>query len=205
MKLKVCGMREPENIAALSALQPDYMGFIFWAPSKRYVSQRTPELDKSIKKTGVFVDASVDYIQSAIYTHQLQAIQLHGKETPEYCQLIRDFEVEVIKAFSVKDAFDFSSLTPYENHCDFFLFDTKGALPGGNGYAFNWTLLSNYPSQKPFFLSGGIGIENVSQIKKLLNTDVPLYAIDVNSKFESAPAIKNVEEIKQFKNELYEL
>ena len=198
-------MREPENIAALSALQPDYMGFIFWALSKRYVSQRTPELDKSIKKTGVFVDASVDYIQSAIHTHQLQAIQLHGKETPEYCQLIRDFEVEVIKAFSIKDAFDFSSLTPYENHCDFFLFDTKGALPGGNGYAFNWTLLSNYPSQKPFFLSGGIGIENVSQIKKLLNTDVPLYAIDVNSKFESAPAIKNVEGIKQFKNELYEL
>ena len=198
-------MREPENIAALSALQPDYMGFIFWALSKRYVSQRTPELDKSIKKTGVFVDASVDYIQSAIHTHQLQAIQLHGKETPEYCQLIRDFEVEVIKAFSIKDTFDFSSLTPYENHCDFFLFDTKGALPGGNGYAFNWTLLSNYPSQKPFFLSGGIGIENVSQIKKLLNTDVPLYAIDVNSKFESAPAIKNVEGIKQFKNELYEL
>ena len=198
-------MREPDNIAALSALQPDYMGFIFWAPSSRYVSEATPVLDKSIKKTGVFVDASVDYIQNSISTHQLQAIQLHGEETPSYCQLVQGFGVEVIKAFSVKDAFDFSILEAYENSCDFFLFDTKGALPGGNGYSFDWSLLKEYPSQKPFFLSGGIGLENTQEIKELLNTDLPLYAIDVNSKFELAPGLKKIKDITQFKNKLYEL
>ena len=205
MKLKVCGMREYNNIAALSDLQPDYMGFIFWAPSSRYVSEATPVLDKSIKKTGVFVDASVDYIQSSISTHQLQAVQLHGEETPSYCQLVQNFRVEVIKAFSVKDAFDFSSLEAYENSCDFFLFDTKGPLPGGNGYTFDWSLLKGYPSQKPFFLSGGIGLENTQEIKELLNTNLPLYAIDVNSKFEVTPGLKKIEELKQFKKELYEL
>lgn len=198
-------MREYDNIAALSDLQPDYMGFIFWAPSSRYVSEATPVLDKSIKKTGVFVDASVDYIQSSISTHQLQAVQLHGEETPSYCQLVQNFRVEVIKAFSVKDAFDFSSLEAYENSCDFFLFDTKGPLPGGNGYTFDWSLLKGYPSQKPFFLSGGIGLENTQEIKELLNTNLPLYAIDVNSKFEVTPGLKKIEELKQFKKELYEL
>lgn len=198
-------MREPNNIAALCALQPDYMGFIFWAPSSRYVNEITPKLDKSIKKTGVFVDASVDYIQSSINTHQLQAVQLHGEETPAYCQLIQNFGVEVIKAFSVKDTFNFSLLEAYENSCDFYLFDTKGALPGGNGYAFDWSILKKYPSQKPFFLSGGIGLENTQEIKELLNTALPLHAIDVNSKFEVSPGLKKIEELKQFKKELYEL
>ena len=205
MKLKVCGMRAPENIKALSALTPDYMGFIFWAPSSRYVETTTPELPSAIKKTGVFVDASVDYIQSMVLQHKLQAIQLHGEETPQYCALVQDFGVEVIKAFSVKDSFDFSQLEPYETSCDFFLFDTKGELPGGNGYGFDWSLLTNYPSQKPFFLSGGIGLEHTPQIKALLNTYLPLHAIDVNSKFELAPALKNIDALTQFKNELYEL
>ncbi len=205
MKLKVCGMREPENIAKLGELQPDYMGFIFWAPSSRYVETTTPKLPKEIKKTGVFVDASVDYIQSMVQQHNLQAVQLHGEETPNYCALVRGFGVEVIKAFSIKDRFDFNALEAYETSCDFFLFDTKGELPGGNGYGFDWSLLANYPSQKPFFLSGGIGLEHVVEIKTLINTDLPLYAIDVNSKFESAPGIKEIEDLTQFKNELYEL
>ena len=205
MKLKVCGMREPENIKALSALTPDYMGFIFWAPSSRYVETTTIELPSAIKKTGVFVDASVDYIQSMVLQHKLQAVQLHGEETPQYCALVQDFGVEVIKAFSIKDSFDFGQLEPYETSCDFFLFDTKGELPGGNGYGFDWSLLTNYPSQKPFFLSGGIGLEHTPQIKALLNTDLPLHTIDVNSKFELAPALKNIDALTQFKNELYEL
>ncbi len=205
MKLKVCGMREPLNIKALSALTPDYMGFIFWAPSSRYVETTTPELPSAIKKTGVFVDASVDYIQSMVLQHNLQAVQIHGEETPQYCALVQDLGVEVIKAFSIKDSFDFSQLDPYETSSDFFLFDTKGELPGGNGYGFDWSLLTNYPSQKPFFLSGGIGLEHTPQIKALLNTDLPLHAIDVNSKFELAPALKNINALTQFKNELYEL
>ena len=198
-------MRETENIEALAALTPDYMGFIFWAPSSRFVEGTTPTLPQHIKKTGVFVDATIDYIETIIKEHQLQAVQLHGKETPEYCSYVQSLGVEVIKAFSIKDHFDFTSLTPYESSCDFFLFDTKGELPGGNGYGFDWSLLTNYPSQKPFFLSGGIGLEHTPQIKALLNTDLPLYAIDVNSKFELAPARKNMDALTQFKNELYEL
>lgn len=198
-------MREETNIMALSALKPDYMGFIFWAPSKRFVDKSTPQLLPQIKKTGVFVDATVDYIQTVIKDHQLQAVQLHGEETPAYCQLVRSFGVEVIKAFSIKDQFDFSVLTPYENSCDFYLFDTKGALPGGNGYGFDWKILHNYTSKKPFFLSGGIGKEQLNEIGSLLNTNLPLYAIDVNSKFESAPGLKKIDALTQFKKELYEL
>lgn len=205
MKLKVCGMRLPENIKALTALNPDYMGFIFWAPSSRFVDSSTPPLSKEIKKIGVFVDASLDYIETIIKDHNLQAVQLHGKENPEYCSYIKNLDVEVIKAFSVKDHFDFSSLDPYESACDFYLFDTKGELPGGNGYGFDWSILKHYPSKKPFFLSGGIGLEEVKQILELKKIDLPLYAIDVNSKFETAPGVKKIDELEQFKNELYEL
>ena len=205
MKLKVCGMRTPENIEALAALNPDYMGFIFWASSSRFVNKITPLLPNKIKKTGVFVDATIDYIETIIKEHELQAVQLHGKEAPQFCAYIKTLDVEVIKAFSMKEAFDFKSLEPYEIACDFYLFDTKGELPGGNGYGFDWSILKNYPSVKPFFLSGGIGKEEVSQILELRNTDLPLYAIDVNSKFESAPGVKKIDELEQFKNELYEL
>ena len=132
-------------------------------------------------------------------------MQLHGKETPSYCELIKEFGVEVIKSFSIKDYFDFSLLVPYQENCDFFLFDTKGTSPGGNGYTFNWSILKDYYSQKPFFLSGGIGLENIQQVKELLNSTLPLYGIDVNSKFESAPGLKKIEALIKFKNELYEL
>ena len=198
-------MRETENIEALAALTPNYMGFIFWAPSSRFVDGATPNLPKSIKKTGVFVDASIDYIETTIKEHQLQAVQLHGKEAPEYCSCVQSLGIEVIKAFSIKDHFDFTSLDLYENCCDFYLFDTKGELPGGNGYGFDWQLLKEYPSQKPFFLSGGIGLENIKAIWELEKISLPLYAIDVNSTFESAPGVKKIDELTQFKNELYEL
>ena len=198
-------MRETENIEALAALTPDYIGFIFWAPSSRFIEGTTPVLPQHIKKTGVFVDASIDYIETNIKEHQLQAVQLHGKEAPEYCSYVQSLGVEVIKAFSIKDQFDFKILAPYESSCDFYLFDTKGKLPGGNGYGFDWQLLKEYPSQKPFFLSGGIGLENIKAIRELEKTSLPLYAIDVNSAFESAPGVKKIDELTQFKNELYEL
>lgn len=205
MKLKVCGMREPENIHALVELNPDYMGFIFWAPSRRYVYQPTPKLPASIKKVGVFVDASLDYLQTTIQEHSLDAVQLHGTESPAYCALIKEYGVEVIKAFSVRDQFDFSQLKAYEASCDFFLFDTKGSLPGGNGTHFDWTLLKDYPSQKPFFLSGGIGPEDNELLQRIINTPLPLHAIDVNSKFERAPGNKNIVLLTPFKKQLDEL
>ena len=198
MKLKVCGMREAENIAALTELKPDYIGFIFWAPSSRYVNDNTPKLPKSIKKTGVFVDASLDYIQSCIETHHLQAVQLHGKETPEYCSFAKDFGVEIIKAFSVKESFDFTQLEPYEDSVDYFLFDTKGALPGGNGYAFDWTILNDYPNQNLSFKRRNWPSRGRKN-KTIIKTDLALYAIDVNSKFETSPARKDIAALSRFK------
>ena len=205
MKLKVCGMREKNNIISLTDLKPNYIGFIFWISSTRYVDQSTPSLPEAIKKTGVFVDATIDFIQSMVQNHQLKAVQLHGEETPDYCSIIQKFGVEVIKSFSIKDQFDYNKINIYEDYCDYYLFDTKGKLPGGNGYAFDWTLLNAYPSEKPFFLSGGIGPNELIKIKDLINTSLPVYAIDVNSKFEYSPGLKNIDLIRQFKKQLDEL
>ena len=203
MKLKVCGMRSHKNILALSDLKPDYMGFIFWKPSKRHVSTTTPTLPSSIKKTGVFVDEAFDKIKSLIESHQLQAIQLHGNENPAFCDRLKHSNVEIIKVFSIKNNFDFSTLAPYENVCNYFLFDTKGELPGGNGYAFDWQLLKSYPSSKPFFLSGGIGMDHLADLEDIIKLNLPLYAIDVNSKFESEAGMKKIELLKDFKIRLF--
>ena len=205
MRLKVCGMRELENISALSELDPNYIGFIFWSESSRFVDIKTPPLDKKIIKTGVFVDATFDYILTKIKDHQLDAVQLHGQESYSYCKVIKDYGLKVIKSFSIKNTFDFNNLEDYENSCDYYLFDTKGKLPGGNGFNFDWKILNEYPSQKPFFLSGGIGVDNLNEIKKLVKTKLPIHAIDVNSKFENAPGNKNIELLKKFKKEIDEL
>tara|TARA_B100000927_G_scaffold25952_3_gene19476 strand:+ start:901 stop:1518 length:618 start_codon:yes stop_codon:yes gene_type:complete len=205
MRLKVCGMRELENISALSELDPNYIGFIFWSESSRFVNKKTPPLDKKIIKTGVFVDATFDYILTKIKDHQLDAVQLHGQESCSYCKVIKDYGLKVIKSFSLKNTFDFNTLEDYENSCDYYLFDTKGKLPGGNGFNFDWKILNEYPSQKPFFLSGGIGVDNLNEIKKLVKTKLPIHAIDVNSKFETAPGNKNIELLKKFKKEIDEL
>ncbi|MEO0902333.1 MAG: phosphoribosylanthranilate isomerase [Bacteroidota bacterium] len=176
MKLKVCGMKyNPETVAEL---QPDFLGFIFWEPSARSFEGKIPELPEGIQKIGVFVDAPLDEVLQKIEAYQLDGVQLHGKESPEYCNRLRYSELvsesypketlkrvqgdslKIIKVFSIKDSFDFSVLEPYEEVCDYFLFDTKGKLPGGNGYTFDWKILENYPSTKPYFLSGGIGLED---------------------------------------------
>lgn len=205
MRLKVCGMRELENISALSELDPNYIGFIFWSESSRFVDKKTPPLDKKIIKTGVFVDATFDYILTKIKDHQLDAVQLHGQESCSYCKVIKDYGLKVIKSFSITNTFDFNTLEDYENSCDYYLFDTKGKLPGGNGFTFDWKILNEYPSQKPFFLSGGIGVDNLNEIKKLVKTKLPIHAIDVNSKFETSPGNKNIELLKKFKKEIDEL
>ena len=205
MRLKVCGMRELENISALSELDPNYIGFIFWSESSRFVDKKTPPLDKKIIKTGVFVDATFDYILTKIKDHQLDAVQLHGQESCSYCKVIKNYGLKVIKSFSIKNTFDFNTLEDYENSCDYYLFDAKGKLPGGNGFTFDWKILNEYPSQKPFFLSGGIGVDNLNEIKKLVKTKLPVHAIDVNSKFETAPGNKNIELLKKFKKEIDEL
>ena len=156
MKLKVCGMKYKDNIEAVANLQPDYLGFIFYDKSARYFDSIIPKIPNSIKKVGVFVDEELDIVLEKIKQFSLQAVQLHGNESPEYCGKINN--VEVIKVFSIKNEFNFDVLQPYETVCDYYLFDTKGKLPGGNGYTFNWNVLKNSPSTKPYFLSGGIGL-----------------------------------------------
>ncbi|HUH46760.1 MAG TPA: phosphoribosylanthranilate isomerase [Arenibacter sp.] len=211
MKIKVCGMKYPENISEVTHLLPDYLGFIFWEPSARFFDGSMGDIPDSIKKVGVFVDADLEKIVKTINRYDLQAVQLHGKESPEFCQELRKVtwtepdgpkkQLEIIKVFSIKDDFDFRTLAPYETVCDYYLFDTKGKLPGGNGYTFSWEVLRDYPSSKPYFLSGGIGLEETAKIKDFLKKPESkyCYAIDLNSKFEHKPGLKDVGQLMKFK------
>jgi len=216
MKLKVCGMKY--NTHEVAELQPDFLGFIFWEPSKRFFDEEMPSLPTGIKKVGVFVDASMEEVIEKVKTYNLWGVQLHGNEDSEYCtQLLEKCQAELveaqsersripklIKVFSIKDNFDFSQLEPYEEVCDYYLFDTKGKLPGGNGNTFDWEVLKDYPSTKPYFLSGGIGLEEIDSIKEFLKKPESKYChtIDVNSRFEIEPGLKNIEELKEFKKVL---
>lgn len=199
MKIKVCGMRDPENIRQVAALQPDYMGFIFYENSKRYAEgyitpELLAELPASIKKTGVFVNADTAKIKELISKYKLNAVQLHGRETPGQCAELQEVGMEVIKVFSVDDKFVFENTLLYENCADFFLFDTRGNEYGGNGFPFDWELLKGYLSPKPYFLSGGLNLENV---KHLNEVHPKPYAIDVNSGFEQEPGLKKLEDLKK--------
>jgi phosphoribosylanthranilate isomerase len=206
-KLKICGMRDPDNIRAVIELQPDYMGFIMYKGSKRFIAGLDPSfvnsIPETIKTTGVFVDEELDTVKNAVQLYGFKAIQLHGNESPEYCNALKvnlnqlDISTEVIKAFGIDDSFDFSILSAYENVVDYFLFDTQTPEHGGSGKAFNWKLLQNYQLQKPYFLSGGIGLENVPELLEI--SDSRCYAIDVNSRFEAAPAFKDIAKLTEFK------
>jgi phosphoribosylanthranilate isomerase len=204
MKLKVCGMKFVENIEQVSGLYPDYMGFIFYEKSKRNFEGVIPKLPKSIKKTGVFVNEYPEILVSLVEEYQLEAIQLHGDESIAYIEQIKTYlpAVEIIKVFGIKDEFNFELLKPFLQVVDYFLFDTKGKERGGNGYQFDWSILDAYPYEKPFFLSGGIGLKEVVDLQKVVDSDLPIYAIDINSKFEITPGLKNINDIKIFKNKL---
>ena len=204
MKLKVCGMKYEHNIEAVANLQPNYLGFIFYDKSARHFDDVIPALPNAIKKVGVFVDENVEVIVNKIEKHKLDALQLHGHESPEICKLLKCTNKEIIKVFSIKNEFDFSVLKDYGDVCDYFLFDTKGNLPGGNGYSFNWDVLKNYPSTKPYFLSGGIGLSEIEKIKAFKKSPASkyCYAIDVNSKFEIESGLKNSEKLKKFKKNI---
>jgi len=202
LSLKVCGMKH--NTAEVAQLEPDYLGFIFFERSKRnYDKAAIESLPEEIKKVGVFVDASIAFVLDKIKQFQLDVIQLHGSETPEYCKTLQtDSKVELWKVFSIKDHFDFSVLEAYEAVVDKFLFDTKGKEKGGNGYTFDWSVLQDYPSQKPFMLSGGIGLDEIAAVNELKKTKLPLFGIDVNSKFEDEPGLKNINLLKSLVRDL---
>jgi phosphoribosylanthranilate isomerase len=205
--IKVCGMRDPDNIMQVAALEPDYMGFIFYEESKRYaIGHISPELleklPKTIKKVGVFVNATTESIRYIVEEYKLDAVQLHGRESVKQCAEVKGMGVEVIKVFSVDDQFVFENALLYESCADYFLFDTRGKEYGGNGIPFDWELLKNYLSPKPYFLSGGLNLDNLQFIKKV--KPVP-FGIDVNSGFEIEPGVKDVNNLKDlfssFKNQ----
>lgn len=204
LKIKVCGMRDPENILAVAEYNPNYLGFIFYDQSSRNVGEKfvMPTLPDHIKKVGVFVDAKTDYILKKVDKYQLDTVQLHGNEPAIKCQKLKDRGLEVFKVFSVGEVFDFKELIPYEYFVDYFLFDTKGPQRGGNGVTFDWSMMNRYFSHVKFILSGGIGPEHEKEVVNLKFDFHKLYGIDINSKFEIEPGIKDVQKVGTFLNNL---
>lgn len=196
LKIKVCGMRDRQNIRALATLGPDYMGFIFYEVSKRFVGGLDPavlaDVPAGIKKTGVFADASSNAVLETMARYHLDAVQLHGSEDPVYCTGLRK-HTEVIKAFGVDEAFDFKQTEAYRDAAQYFLFDTKTVLKGGSGRRFDWKKLAGYTGATPYFLSGGIAAEHVPDIRAI--DDPRLYAVDLNSCFETAPGLKDINKL----------
>jgi len=196
LKIKVCGMRDAENIRQLVILPIDYIGFIFYAKSARFVAEK-PEvsISSSIKKVGVFVNSSKEEITAKIKEFDLQVVQLHGDESPEFCQETNDLGVETFKAFGIDNEFDWATIATYEGKVDYFLFDTKSKQYGGTGQTFNWEKLKGYPYKTPYWLSGGISLENIQEAARF--EDNRLYGLDLNSKFEIEPALKNIHSLTQ--------
>lgn len=202
MKIKVCGMREYANVQELAKLPIDIMGFIFYEKSPRFVQENFDVairnlLPSSIAAAGVFVNSPLDYVLLKQQQYNLQYIQLHGSEDVNYCkELKKSTTAFVIKSFLVDSTFNFKELTKFESVVDFFLFDTKTQSFGGSGQKFDWDLLQYYTSNKPFFISGGISIEDVQNLKNQIHSKV--YCIDINSKFEVEPGLKDVKRIQEF-------
>lgn len=213
LKLKVCGMRNSDNIKQLLALAPDYMGFIFYEKSPRNAAQVLDSellmtFPETTLKTGVFVDASIDFILEKVKKYRLDALQLHGNETPQYILELKNsttkYPLQIIKAFGIDENFDFGILKSYENVTDYFLFDTKGKNHGGNGVKFNWGLLKNKTITKPYFLSGGLDLEDMEDVLRFHKNNPLLYSLDVNSKFETAPGMKDIDKLKLLSDKIAE-
>lgn len=198
MKIKVCGLKYPGNIRSVAALAPDYMGFIFYNKTPRYVADTLGDtlstLPQAVIKTGVFVNESLPAINQLIDNFGLNAVQLHGSEGPEFCAELKR-KATVIKAFGLNGDFDFGQLKPYTDHVDFFLFDTKTPIHGGSGKSFDWALLDQYHLDVPFFLSGGICLENLQEIKNIKHPR--FYGVDLNSRFEVEPGLKDLEKLEK--------
>ncbi len=198
MKVKVCGMRDADNIREVEALGIDMMGFIFWPKSSRYVSERPNYMPTKCKRVGVFVDEDIEQVKRTADEYQLDMIQLHGHERPDYIRQLSGRKV--IKAFNIATSADLEATKPYEGIVDYFLFDTKGKSVGGNGAKFDWTVLADYVGETPFLLSGGIGPDDAARIRSFHHSQ--LAGIDLNSRFEITPGLKDINKLKEFIKEL---
>ncbi len=207
MNIKVCGITEMKQLNQLEGLDIDFAGLIFYKDSPRYIGNKISgkdlkNADLDLKKVGVFVNPEMIEVLDAIDEYGLDAVQLHGEEAPEMCEDL-GAEVEVIKAFRVTDGANIDKMVaPYDAVCDYYLFDTGGLKEsfGGTGQQFDWTILSKAKIEKPFFLSGGIGIEDAVKVKAFKHPD--FFGVDINSKFEKSPGVKDMGMVLQFKQAL---
>ena len=188
-------MREADNIHEVEALGVDWLGLIFWPKSSRYVSERPDYLPQHAKRVGVFVDETLDTVKKKAEDYALDLIQLHGSESPDYIRALKA-SCSIIKAFSIATADDLEQTKDYEGLVDYFLFDTKGPSVGGNGVQFNWDVLKDYHGQTPFLLSGGIGPDDAERIQAFHHPQC--IGIDLNSRFELSPGLKDINKLKQF-------
>jgi phosphoribosylanthranilate isomerase len=212
MKVKVCGLRDPENIIEVLDLGVDYVGFIFHNRSKRFVGKTTlskwlqenADRFKDTKKVGVFVNAEVDYILNMVHDYQLDFVQLHGNESPGYCRELKLLwsvstlrKATLAKAFSIDADFNFETTDAFADSCPLFIFDTGGQTDhGGTGVKWDWSMLSEYKGLTPFLLSGGIGPKDAAKVAQI---DHPQFAgVDLNSRFEVKPGVKDVDALKRF-------
>jgi phosphoribosylanthranilate isomerase len=203
--VKVCGMRDAAALADVAALGPDFLGFIFAPASPRFVGAAlSPELVRALPsaiwKVGVFVNETTETILATAERFGLAAVLLHGQETPAQCAALNEAGLLVLKVFSIGEQVDFDMLLPYVPHCDYFLFDTKGPAPGGNGTVFNWKLLQNYHLPVPYFLAGGLALEHAAELAALRLPG--LAGVDLNSGFETAPGVKDAGRLAQMLTQL---
>lgn len=205
LKLKICGMRERDNVVEIAALKPDYMGFIFYPKSPRFVDTLAWNVveylhERAIVAVAVFVNASVESIAQIVEVYGFTHIQLHGSESPEVCAKLRAKGLTVLKAFAIAEPSDLEATKVYQDCCDYFLFDAKTSSFGGSGHQFDWNILFHYSGKTPFFLSGGIGSDDVAQVRNFKHPR--LAGIDLNSRFEIQPALKDVGLLQSFINQL---
>ncbi len=205
--VKICGMKYSENIRAVAALHPDFIGFIFYPKSPRYAEpldlKTLEEIPLTIKKIGVFVNEDLENILTIVFKYKLDGVQLHGTELVEMCSKLRDAGLIVIKAFPIAEAYNFKVTKAYDGTCDYFLFDTKADTYGGSGVKFSWAMLNEYKGETPFLLSGGIAVDDAEVILKIKH---PKFAgVDLNSRFEISPGLKDVELLRGFLNPLNSL
>jgi phosphoribosylanthranilate isomerase len=198
----VCGITRREDLQAMNrfATPVDFVGFVLYPQSKRYAGNALKELaDTTIcantARVGVFVNEKPERVLKVSNEHQLDYVQLHGSEPPDYCKTVQQ-SVKVIKAFNVDETFDFKQLNAYKSCCDYFLFDAKGKLPGGNSISYDWSILHRYEMDKPVFLSGGINPNHAEQLSSFRHP--AFYAIDINSGFEISPGVKDTSRIESF-------
>lgn len=196
MIVKVCGMRDAENIREVEALGVDWMGFVFHRTSPRFVSELPDYLPQRAKRIGVFVNETEERIMETVELFRLDMVQLHGQETPDFCNRIRSKGLKVIKAINVQNGFPSEEVFSYEVACDYFLFDTKTSLPGGSGLKFDWSALSAYRGTTPFLLSGGISPDDADRVEVFVHGHC--LGIDLNSRFETSPAYKDIRLLQSF-------